>query len=417
MCTNREFLRDYAANEEAQRALHAKQERWWEREYPPRTRFEKLAPTFTYGDTLRNTPIWPQIPLTGSLVVVLRPSPESECFAVHGFDANLTEDLVKFSKETGRVQFILNHAAPLYEGLDYLEPIFRELRPPEAITRCPPDKAAVFRRAFEEFDAAARPFFLSGLLNHARQFGEEPRALVNQTMEAYCYLRAFGYDEIANKVLDNVIVDPTRAYALLELAGTFIVAPRANPFPANMAYNTAVLRRAKEKGIETPTRRMSFPSEIGSFLLGQTTYASSGLDATRDVIAHYEAHDYYRVFDALNDAVVKASPDRILEEKEHVREILEQTWNAGARLHGVAKGVQVGLGFTIGLLGPVLAGPPGLLATFGVAVDAAAGGLSEAASVAILKKTVPGRLATVFEFQRSYPTAQRKVGRSKVAPS
>jgi hypothetical protein len=39
-------------------------------------------------------------------------------------------ELVQLSKETGRIQFTLNTNPTHYEGMDYLDPIFSELKPP-----------------------------------------------------------------------------------------------------------------------------------------------------------------------------------------------------------------------------------------------------------------------------------------------
>lgn len=47
----------------------------------------------------------------------------------NGFDADDIPQLVKLSKDTGKVHFALTTDPILYEGLDHLEPIFSELRP------------------------------------------------------------------------------------------------------------------------------------------------------------------------------------------------------------------------------------------------------------------------------------------------
>jgi hypothetical protein len=49
---------------------------------------------------------------------------------VNAFEVEEIPDLIRLSNETGRIHFCLPSAALHYEGLDHLDPILQEAKPP-----------------------------------------------------------------------------------------------------------------------------------------------------------------------------------------------------------------------------------------------------------------------------------------------
>ena len=100
-------------------------------EYPPKKRFPKLHDFFTYATTGFNESIWTQAPYTGSLLVPLIPIRDPQHFErIYNISTSQIPEIVDFVKETGKIQFYLEGSPRDYIDLDYLDPIFYDLKPP-----------------------------------------------------------------------------------------------------------------------------------------------------------------------------------------------------------------------------------------------------------------------------------------------
>jgi hypothetical protein len=71
------------------------------------------------------------LPLYGSIIILIPPWLREQLIDQFGFGTDSdTERLIEFAKNSGRVQFSLIIKPSEYVHLDYLEPIFKELKPP-----------------------------------------------------------------------------------------------------------------------------------------------------------------------------------------------------------------------------------------------------------------------------------------------
>jgi len=79
------------------------------------------------GDT--DVPIWPLAAFSGSTIVPLMPIDKEHFESFHNFRISEIEQLVSYIEDTGKIQFVLVRKPTDYYKLDFLEPIFKRLRP------------------------------------------------------------------------------------------------------------------------------------------------------------------------------------------------------------------------------------------------------------------------------------------------
>jgi hypothetical protein len=90
--------------------------------YPPDERFRNLhdpvADIATLSAACREN-LWAQIPFSGSVIFPMPPATESEC-EEYFFAVSDIPEIIRFVKETGKLQFVLSSKPTSCEGLDYL---------------------------------------------------------------------------------------------------------------------------------------------------------------------------------------------------------------------------------------------------------------------------------------------------------
>jgi len=99
--------------------------------YPPDKSFINLQKPVALAslETAKVSNIWAQIPFCGSLIILLPPFPQSV------FEESISKiseipKIIDFIKDTGRLQVAITEDPRDYEGLNYLDPFFKELNPP-----------------------------------------------------------------------------------------------------------------------------------------------------------------------------------------------------------------------------------------------------------------------------------------------
>ena len=117
--------------------------------------------------------IWSQIPFAGTLVIPLGVAKKENFLRLHSFDTGDILDLIRLSKETGRIQFTLNTNPTNYEGMDYLGPIFSELEPPMLTM---PSNIYTSDENYDEwqneFRNLAYPVYYHHLIHEVEEMGE-----------------------------------------------------------------------------------------------------------------------------------------------------------------------------------------------------------------------------------------------------
>jgi len=134
---DREYLEDYEQTEREEferlvgKTLEEGSYSFENDRYPPNERFVKLKKPVAKvsWETMNIRNIWGQIPFSGSLILPLGAIPKRVFERTYCRISEIPK-IIDFIKNTGRLQVALNSDPTMYTGLDYLDPLFDELKPP-----------------------------------------------------------------------------------------------------------------------------------------------------------------------------------------------------------------------------------------------------------------------------------------------
>lgn len=366
----RQYLEDYQQKE--QRAYGKLINRIWRGKfnfkkdrYPPDERFIKLqrpvALTSFHG---ARDNLWAQIPFCGSLILILLPLSKSVFERVF-FKTSDIPKVIDFIKETGRLQIAIGGQALAYEGLDFLEPFFEELKPP-AYSGAPdcvfgsPMEIAV---ASETFNALADLRFFDYLKKESQRYA--PRTFdiaLENSRKTYVHLK-LGHYAIVEELENLLVDDPSAACFFIHVCRNFITDPRRDLRSDLRNFALEDVKKAQGLPLVYQPEKMRFPCEIGNFLLERLTFAPKGLEACKELMYHYDSYDLMKTLESLNDAILADHHDIVNKETAEYSEILDRIWNDPIIPRRV-KGLEVGIPLSVAAVGSVAAGPVGAAAGF-----------------------------------------------------
>jgi hypothetical protein len=286
---NKKFLEDYEAKEREelekffknlQEGKNGENER-----YSPLNRL-KLGKTYTMlvpvGD------LWCQMPLCDTTIIALRPIKDKQEFErVHGFHIGDIDSLIDLAKRENVVQFALGRSPITYENMDFLDPIFNEIKPPYVeelgLSGCiDKDKVKLWKDHFKS--CVKDTAFLDCVYRHPvydyyKYFNLSPDQSIEMVANYFCELRAFAdlynceeYNEIADRIEKECKTDPMNAFETL-YAYTLAIRPYRSVLRGQgyiHSENRAFFKRSKEKveknGISAFKIRLELPYEVGKFL-------------------------------------------------------------------------------------------------------------------------------------------------------
>ncbi|VVB50850.1 Uncharacterised protein [uncultured archaeon] len=419
---DKEYLENYHSKEkeEMDKFLKNIYEEELNSSYPDRDRFHKLREPV--GKAFFPTEsIWPQIPLFGSLIIEISPVPENLFYQFHGIEKKDLEKLIDFSKETGKVQFMMNGDPESFIGLDFLLPLFEEMRPPISYSI---PMASLFelnelKNYMHEFDTlidlpSQRGMNFKDIHNYIVKLGVTQYSL-NEVLDEnriyYAFLRGYGYDNIVDCFEDLLIIDSKKAALFLAGMGKLIIEPKLESFKSDRIFSFEALTELNYSlnSIDLIGKPNNI-HEIGKFLFNKLTFMPESFEACKDVIARYKQEDLYKVSSSLHEGVIKQDQDLVCKKKFELTEILDNVWS-DAKLENRIKGVNYGIPISMALVGTLasgaLAGGVGLLAGLGIE------GVSEifdqeSIGEKLAKKTVPDHVVNIFDFKKA-PSGQFNV--------
>lgn len=415
---DREYLEDYEQREEAEyKELVLKRIRegkfdFKKDKYPADNRFVNLqypVALASYWSTNWSN-IWAQVPFCGSLVLMIPPFPKRQ-FERELFKISDIPKIIDFVKETGKLQIMVHSHLHAYEGLDFLDPFFEELKPPTYVgapIEILEDKKEVQRLA-EAFLTLAEVKYV-GLLKEIGRSEEYSSTGIASSLQldcdTYVALKLLKY-EIAEKIENLLIDEPAEAFFLLSWSGDFLSSPICDLRATlkNYTFDEIKMARFLLSPVYKP-QEIRFPCEIGKFLQRKLTYAPQGMRACYHMLDNYSAYDLQKVQESLNKAIVENHPDIVNKKTEELSQILDNVWNDKTVPRRI-KGLQIGIPISMGALGSVAAGPigmaGGLLAGLGYSVadkfiDLGTEGLSER----LAKLKTRSYQANIYEFKKKY---------------
>ena len=340
--------------------------------FPSKEQFHKIQKPIAFR--MQTKEFYPQIPFSGSTVTMIFPVKKESFKKVHGFEISDINRLVDFTKETGKVQFVIDWPPTAYEGLDFLDPIFIELKPPTIPVL--PGYSTLSKTeelaTIDEFEMIENFGFYDLIKSVHSQEAANLDLTIAKKMHDYkiglITLKSLGLDELAEAQINLMIDDPERAYNNFNVIISFICSPRDNSLRPIFNYDFDYLKTSF--GIVEPGK-YSFPCEVGKFLMQKLIYYPESLTACQEIIAHYEDYDLIKVFSALNDGIQKTDFDVVNSNVENISEILENVWD-DKTVKRRKKYIEFGIPISLAAIGTIAAGPigtmGGLLAGLGFSV-------------------------------------------------
>jgi hypothetical protein len=369
---DKDYLKDYKEKEDAEYAILLKEIEngnfsLGNDKYPPDNRFVRLGKpvAFTTPETARPENLWATIPFSGSTLVLLLPVPQA-VFEKQFFKMSEIPKVIDFIKETGRLQICLRPELELYEGLDYLDPFFKELNPP-AFPGIPVSvlgKEESFKRAAETYYALGDVRFFKYVYDEIGQVVSKPflDSIISIYRQVYIYLKLGSYASIVEKIENSMIDEPEKAFYLFHICNQLIVTPNCDMRSNSRNYTLEEIKTAQELPKPYSLDKINFPCEIGKFLMkDKLTYAPLGLEACKDVIYHYKDYDLQKVAESLNDGIMSNRPDLIAKSSEDFSKILDNIWN-DKTIPNRIKAIEIGVPVSIAAIGGVSTGLIGFFA-------------------------------------------------------
>ena len=305
-------------------------------DYPSRDRFIKIKDPIARPTVC---PIWGIIPFHGSTIVPLFPATNEEMFDKrHDFFKFSSKDIgrmIDFVKDTGRLQFTLGHLPTNYENLNFLEPLFYELKPPlvgmSLLEPLLTDEERKIGRI--EFFTLAE-FGFDKVVYSMKKLREPERARIELTRELKLYLHDYtalkklGYDELVKDIEYYMVIDPFYAYRLYSIVVKLIIIPQFAPQKAIETYNKHDLSEIKEfeknYGFITDDKILY---DIGKFILNKIVYYPETYDGCLELLQYYDDNELYKVLNAVNEGIKNKNIDIIEDKKDNFSVILDNIWN------------------------------------------------------------------------------------------
>ncbi|MCJ7633275.1 hypothetical protein MUP77_12900 [Candidatus Bathyarchaeota archaeon] len=367
---NRDYLEDYSQREASEydklkRRIRDGSFSFTDDRYPPDERFVKIQKPVAFAEfeAISKENLWAQLPFCGSLVVCLVSAPESYFEEIY-FKKTEIDGLIDFTKETGKLQFVLSQDPIEYEGLDFLEPIFQQLKPP-ALQPIPDfifGNEKDIKKATETFATLARLGFTDFVRRICTPENRVPaQTLFRKNCDVYCDLKLGGY-KLAEEIENLLVDDPAGAEVMLLICRKFISEPLHNMRFDMTNFTLNTLHTSQFLPLVHQPTKARFPCEIGKFLMkDKLTFAPYGMEAFKDITYHYDAYDLRKVQEALNEGIVTNHPDIVAKNTDELSEILDNVWN-DKTIPNRIKNIEIGVPVSIAAIGGIVAGLSGLFA-------------------------------------------------------
>jgi hypothetical protein len=418
---DREFLEDYEAKEKETLVKHGIK-------YSLENRLKLKKP---YAWPAQEN-IWHQIPFYGTILIPLVSCEDSAFFEVHGFHIEEIDKVIDLAKETDRIQFILISPPTDYEGMDYLDSVFKEMDPPWK----PPIRLhdTLYNQMKEDiklwYDEMS---YLISNPNFAHQINdlfsgvrmrpltpideEFPHNLFDSKAEGFLYsfidtcidLRVLGCHNIADEIALQMSINPLKAFIIFYISDKLITRPFSDPLKAIHCLDNHILKELNIPLNHLQNQAIEFPCEVGKFLTKKLTPIPKDYEACIDLIYTYEENDLNKVLNALNEAVKKEKIDMVKEKSEEISIIFENVWSDVDKLKRKINIAKHGISLGIGVIGAVatmpIGGLGGLVAGLGFEVAEKIGEekkVYEPVSEKILRGVASSHMIHIYDFKKKY---------------
>jgi hypothetical protein len=292
--------------------------------------------------------LWSQIPFAGTLIIPLSPSKADNFLMEHSFDRNDIDKLIDFSKDTGRVQFVLNSSPRLYENSDHLESVFSELEPP--VLSIPWQLFGGYRDFDvwkQEFQDLITPAYITDLAHRVEEVNETSdymQSMISYHSGVYSRLKLLKMEDEIDEVKNYINHAPDYTISYLDYLG-FVLEDLFNPMQASTNHNFEELKFYSLQLKHPSLTECMFPVDIGRFIIRKITLNPQSYYGCIEVIQRYEKTDLYSLLESLDKGIREKDKGIREKDKEAVKldlnglgTVLEDIWNDS---YGIRQGVQI----------------------------------------------------------------------------
>ena len=414
-----EFLMDYEAREKDEIKRFGKKfsegKTKCDDRYPLEHRFKLNEP---YSKSIDGEKIWSQIPLYGTTIITLKPIKKEIFEKVHGFDVEDIDRLIDFAKETGRVQFALAEYPTHYLKMDFLEPVFRDLKPPKLI-RLPLNWIVTdeeIETSYSEMECLLEnlqpPDFIMKYVEM-----KYPESTISQDdvkrgiISDLIRLKLLGYGSLVEDFIRGLTtIDTNKLILLLEAIHDIFFYPH-DPLKGIKSFKRIDMYElhGQFSFSHNMHEKIELPCEIGKFLNNELKLViPKNQEGAVELTDKYDLYDLRKVMKALNEAVEKEKIDVIDEKSEEISLIFENVWSDVDKLKRRTNIARHGISFGTGIVGAVatlpIAGIGGLLSGLGfeVADNILDKKAYESISEKITKLGTQNHIIHVYDFKKKY---------------
>jgi hypothetical protein len=373
--------------------------------------------------------LWPQIPFFGTIIVPLTPFAEPYFKQFHGFDPSEVGRLVDFAKDTNRITFVLNDDPKEFEGLDFLDPVFNEIKPVAEIglpVSVIEDRKKDYDRYCKEFDtlsgisfyrylSTVAAFSLNGQLGPA---SEGKLSMAKHLMHVYAELGVLGFDEILMAIRDQLVEAPIVAHSMLNLTEELLIGSATDPSGATRNLSREYLEKFQilanhpslqgdntAKALFGHAKEMQCSCDIGKFLMRKLTYYPDSFEACQLVCGLYDHRDLRKVLTSLEKAIKEGDYATFQSSANEFSKALDEVWADTSQVKNRANEIGLALTIGLGLVGTIASGPVGpvaggLMAMLGYNVaDRIVGWKTDSLSEKLARLITPNYLVNIYDFK------------------
>lgn len=422
---DKEFLIDYEAREKEEIVKFTQKFREGkigaEDVYPQKYRLKLNKP---YTTSIAGEGIWTQIPLYGTTIIALQPARKEIFKKIHGFDTEDVDRLIDFVKESGRIQFALDDYPTQYIKMSFLEPLFRELKPPK-LTHLTLD-CIITDEEIENYSSEIRGLLENPQsLNFIKKYIEKkyPESTISQDevkqglLDDLIRLKVLGHGDLVEDFIGWLAtVDAVEYISLLQAIHDIFLSPY-DPLKGIQSFKRQEIHRLHRQFSSfdfTTNKEIELPYEVGIFLNDKLNLIRlKNLNGSIGLSDTYDLYDLRKVMNALNEAVVGEKIDKITEKSKEISLIFENVWKDTDKLKERINMYKYGLSFGFGIIGAlagVLAAGPiggvggGLLTGLGFAAADTYWDIKSyrAVSEKIVKLRTQNQIIHVYDFRKKY---------------
>jgi len=346
------------------------------RGYLDYSKFNQLQEPLVHADTMTyafdHEKIWSQIPFAGTLLIPITNCTKKNFITDHSFEVDEIPNLIELAKETGKVQFVLMKEPTMYEGLDHLDQIFEELKPP--MFTVPWDSfydKEIYYQWKQEFVDMAYPSYAT-LKTHSIESIDESnkylQSVVRSHMSIYMQLKILKWEEAIEFIRDYIYHDPNKISFYLDYLNETLESI-FDPFKANQ--NKSISRiRAYNGNLENLNKHPP-TVEIGRYIMKKLVTRPQSYYGCVTTIEHYQDNDLYKLLDSITKGVKARSKESVDLKVRELDVVLDNLWNEAKTLDEQKRYVSYGATLTLGVAGFLaesMMGFGGILASLGFAV-------------------------------------------------